>query len=176
MKEKEILSKGITSPNRQEFERQNQGIGLVIFNENDEILLGRQNHAEPLYGRNEGDWNIITETLEDGELIKGTVFRAIDEEMSVEPEEFYDLFEIIPGTYRETNGIYDSRIPYTFKLRCIALRYKSDSNREFYSRDGEIEEFRWVPLEKLDRYKIEEGARWVIDYYQRLLFSEKITK
>lgn len=167
---KEILSKRITSPNIVEFERQRQGIALVIFNEQKQILLGRQNHAKPEFGRNEGDWNIITETTEPNERFKGTVSRALFEELGIESEEFNDLFEVVAGTYRETNGVYLARLDYSFKIRCIALRYKGDLGRKFRSRDGEMSEFRWAASSEINNYHIEDGALWVIDYYQKLLF------
>ena len=171
---KEILSKRITSPNNGEFERNRQGIALLILNGKDEILLGRQNHAEPEFGRNEGDWNIITETTEPNERFRGTVYRALFEEMRIEPEEFSDLFEVVPGTYRESNGVYLEKLSYPFKFRCVALHYKGGLERKFRSRDGEMSEFRWVALSEINNYHIEDGALWVIDYYQELLFSSVI--
>ncbi|HUD19527.1 MAG TPA: hypothetical protein VMR81_03730 [Patescibacteria group bacterium] len=59
-----ILEPCITSPFREEFTSCYQGVAILIFNRNGDILLVQENHDDERYGRKKGHWNILTETRE----------------------------------------------------------------------------------------------------------------
>jgi 8-oxo-dGTP pyrophosphatase MutT (NUDIX family) len=158
-----ILSASITHPERLGHTR--QGIALLIFNARHEILLVQQAHDDNAYDRRAGQWNIVTETREPGEYVKETARRAIVEELGSSLSQFY----VIDGSYRETNGIYRSRVGYDFHFRCAELIYRGDPtvdpNQVFHSHDNEITHYAWVSPHTLRDYDIETGARLVLAAY-----------
>lgn len=165
----EILHKTIIHPENITENPENQGIAIIVVNRKKQILLVKQKEEDVSFGRRAGQWNIITETRERGERVKATVLRALKEELSKSSSEFM----VIPGSYRETNGIYVGKMGYNYKYRCIALAFEGDSTSDpktyFNSTDGEIADYRWVYDNELHKYDIEYGAFLVIDYYRRCL-------
>ncbi len=161
-----ILEPRITSPFRNEYNLYEQGVALLIFNRAGKILLVKETHDDPRYGRTVGQWNIVTETRQFGERVKPNIQRAIDEELGMD----YSLFMIIPRSYRETNGIYNREMGYRYKYRCVCFVYEGDPDRPahevFHCNSGEIAGYQWVAPDALDLYNIEPGARKVIEYYK----------
>jgi len=162
----EILERKITTPSRPEFLSLNQGVALVIINRRAEVLLGQQSTADCQYGRRADQWNIFTETREIEEKgIKTTVRRGVTEELGVD----FDDFTPVPGSYRETNGVYVQLTGFPFLFRCIVLQYNGDEtldpNKIFRSQDGEISGYHWVNPVNFHLYDIELGARLVLNYY-----------
>lgn len=165
----QVLEPHITHPHRPEYSTYGQGVAILIFNSKGEILLGKEAHEDTVYGRKRGQFNILTETRESGELVKGTVRRALHEELGS------DLwhFQIINGSYRETTQYYVTQIGYPYKYRCICLMYDGDPSIRasvlFHSQEDEIALHEWVPLDGIRVFDIEEGAKMVIDYYTKQL-------
>ena len=162
---KEIFDERITSPNRQELLHAPHGVAIVIFNTKGQVLLGKENHVDKYRPRKL--WNITTETWDPtiDKRIKGPVARAIKQELGVGME----MFEVILGSYRETNEIYVETVGYEYTYRCVCLRYNGPENQLFHSQDpSEIREHRWFDRNKLPK-SIEFGARLVIEEYRKLL-------
>ncbi|MCL4360044.1 NUDIX hydrolase [Patescibacteria group bacterium] len=146
-----------------------QGIALLIFNDRGGILLSRQSEADEQYGRRAGQWNIVTETREAHELLKTTVIRALLEELG-QP---YEDFRVIPLTYRESDpDTYRRKWDYAYKYRCVCLEHTGGTDASsFRSCDGETTESRWVYPDELSGFEIEDGARFLIDYYLAFLVT-----
>lgn len=128
----------------------------------------QEGHADEQYGRERGQWNIITETREAEELgVKSTVMRGLKEETAKN----WELFSVIAGSYRETNGIYIKTMGYSYKYRCCAVLFLGDpdipANKSF-QKSSEILDFRWGDWDKLDSNNLEEGARLLVEFYGRL--------
>lgn len=160
-----VLSSTVTHPRRIKHHPQSQGVAIIVVNSVQEVLLAQQRNADLTYERRAGQWNIITETREEHELVRSTVWRAIVEELG-QPR---NNFSVMAGTYRETNERYRAQVGYQYTFRCIMLSYTEDSfidpNTLFHSHDGELAQFAWVPYDRLDRYDIEFGARLVLNDY-----------
>ena len=89
MNEREIVvSTTITHPRFIEHNPQCQGVAIIVVNRKNDVLLVQQRYDDLQYGRIRGQWNIITETREEGELVRGTVWRAIQEELGSTPDDF----------------------------------------------------------------------------------------
>jgi ADP-ribose pyrophosphatase YjhB (NUDIX family) len=161
-----ILDRKITRPDREpEFGPPDQGLALLIFNRNGEILLGKENGDDERFGRRDGQWNILTETREPGETIKHTLDRALREELGAD---YYPLFRVIGGSYRETNTDYVRMMGYDYTYRCLCLAYRGPdipADDLFRSPGGEILKHEWVPYADLGKFDLEDCARMVIDYY-----------
>ncbi len=155
-----ILQTRITHPDRAEFAHHEQGVALIIVNTQGQILLGKELHADPAYDRRAGQWNIITETREQGELLKSTILRALAEELGTNLTQF----QILPGSYRETNGAYIECMGYSYKYRSAVLRITDDSIH-FKSSLDEIAGHKWFLLDELQDIDIEEGAMRLIQEY-----------
>ena len=166
---KEILSRNITHPDKIEDEFPDQGVALVVLNARNQFLLVRQAGEDERFGPRKGLWNIITETREPGELVNKTVNRGLEEETGQGRSDFI----VMENTYRETNGLYKDKMGYPFKFRCCAMRYLGNSQEDptlsFGSSDGEIDAYLWADWGKLENYKLEHGAKLVLQYYGRLL-------
>jgi hypothetical protein len=166
-----ILEPRISSPHSKEFTSYGQGVALLIFNKNVNILLVQEAYDDPPYGRIKGQMNLITETQKHQERVKQNIIRAMSEELGSN----YSQFILIPHSYRETNGLYIEHMGYRYKYRCASFIYKGNpgipANKVFHCESGEISDFLWVKLNELDRYDIEPGARLVIEYYTDLLFQ-----
>jgi hypothetical protein len=166
-----ILEPRISSPFRKEFNSYGQGVALLIFNWDGDILLAQEAYDDVLYGRLKGQMNLITETQKPGERVKPNIIRAMGEELGRN----YSQFILIPNTYRETNGIYMEHMGYRYKYRCASFIYKGNpgipANKVFYCDSGEISDFQWVKVNELDCYNIEPGALLVIEYYKDLLIQ-----
>jgi len=170
MNERErVVSTTITHPRHIELNAKCQGVAIIVVNRENEVLLAQQQYDDLPYGRVQGQWNIITETREEGEFVRGTVWRAIQEELGCTPDDF----SVLGGTYKETNNTYNKYLGYRYFYRCIALVYTAhpgtDPNALFHSHDGEIVQFAWVPFHQLNQYDIEYGARLVLDDYREEL-------
>lgn len=164
---KDILHRSVSHPHRVEFKEFGQGVAVVIFNQRREILLLQEKGKDDAYGRRAGQWNILTETREPGELVKTTVVRGLWEELGKSYEEFVAM----SGTYRETNATYLENFDYKYKYRCICLLFTGDPDSlegtNFYSPTNEISRCQWVASDDLNQFDIEDGALLVIEYYQK---------
>lgn len=160
-----ILHNNVTNPSSGEFINKGQGVALVIFNTEGEMLLLNQSDCDDTYGRTVGQWNILTETREEGEYVEDTMKRGILEELGKELKEFW----VLPDTYRETNGIYEEIMGYPFIFRCLCLLYTGDprisASEKFHSKTGEIQSYQWVSWDSLHEQPMEIGAYLVVEYY-----------
>lgn len=164
----QILEARVTSPKREELSGTPHGIGLVVFNLVYDVLLGWETETDQYRG--EKRRNIFTETWDPALDVrfKLPLARTVKEELGVP----MDRFRVTPGTYRETNGLYVSRLGYDYKYRCVCLQYLGDhtvpAHTVFHAKNGEIIDHRWFPLDALPE-TLEYGACLVITAYREIL-------
>jgi hypothetical protein len=161
----QLLESRITHPYLPEYSLYGQGVALLIFNTNGDVLLGKELQEDRKYKRRQGQYNIVTETREPGELVKATVKRALREELGSD----FTFFQVVEGSYRETTQYYVTKMGYPYKYRCVCLVYDGNpsvpASDIFHSQYDEIALHEWVPLDTMGIFDIEDGARMVIDYY-----------
>ncbi|OGG04024.1 hypothetical protein A2W14_00835 [Candidatus Gottesmanbacteria bacterium RBG_16_37_8] len=174
----EFFIRKITRPQKLELLPSQQGVGIIVLNQLDQILLGKQGFKKDKLRPEAGLWNIFTETWQtpfpiSTFQVKTNFWRAIDEELQRPKEEFI----VIPGTYYETNGYYIKMLGYPFFMRLIAMRWKGnpniDPNAVFSSHDNEINKYSYFSRKELSGLKIEHGALQALEFYQYILLPSR---
>jgi 8-oxo-dGTP diphosphatase len=134
--------------NRRYPQRPLLGVGALIFNENEILLVERG--KEPL----KGFWSLPGGILELGEKLDSAIRREVLEEtgLDVEPLSVFEIFErIIPDTEGRSEYHY-VLIDYLCRVVGGQLRAASD-----------VTQVEWVPQRKLREYRLTEGTLAVIE-------------
>lgn len=123
------------------------GVTACIFNDRDEILLGRRS--------DNGRWGIIGGVMEPGDSPSEAILREVREETSLQVE-----IERLSGVYAEPEMTYSNgdRAQYiTICFRCRVISGEAKVN------DDESLEVRWFRPDALPENFLDKYRRFVID-------------
>ncbi|MES2224088.1 MAG: NUDIX hydrolase [Patescibacteria group bacterium] len=110
--------------------------GLVIFNSNNEMLLGKRVMTKK---NDPGKWDLaVAGTVEEGETYESNIVKEAQEEIGLCIKES-DL-KFVLHTYQETSFKYFSTVFSVIADKPIT---------EFKKEDEEVEEIRWVNMNEL---------------------------
>jgi mutator protein MutT len=125
------------------------GVGIIVFDRDGKILLGRR-AKEP----RRGQWSIPGGTIELGEGARDAAMREIREEFGIEIEnvKFFDVFDRV---FRDAN----QRIQYHYVLIEFTARYKSGEVKPA----DDIDKAEWVAFSDLAKYALPEDQAGAIE-------------
>ncbi len=118
------------------------GVGIMVFNREGKILLGRR-----AKGPRKGLWSIPGGTIELGETARAAAIREIREEFGIEIEQvkFFDVFNRV---FRDAEG----RIQYHYVLIEFIAQYKSGDVQPA----DDIDQAEWGDPKDLRKYALPE--------------------
>ena len=124
------------------------GVGALIFDGNRILLVERG--REPL----KGSWSLPGGVVEVGERLDHAIRREVLEEtgLVIETERIFEIFERI---IRDDAG----RPEYHYVL----IDYLCRGTGGTLAPGDDVSAARWIPQDELDRYRLTEGTRDVID-------------
>jgi 8-oxo-dGTP diphosphatase len=125
------------------------GVGAVIWNEKDEIVLIRRG-SEPRLG----EWSIPGGRLEWGESLQDALLREVREETSLDVE-IKGLIDVVDFVARDEAGM----IQRHYVLIDFASRHLSGELRAA----SDAAEARWVPYAEINEYPLWSETRRIID-------------
>lgn len=131
----EQLGPGVPRPDRQYPARPILGVGAVVVNGREVLVV--QRGAEPGYGQ----WSIPGGAVELGETVREAAAREVAEECSIAID-VVDVIEVIERVMLDKDG----RVEYHYVLLDFAARYKSGELRA----GSDVLAARWVPVSALE--------------------------
>ena len=130
------------------------GVGAVIWNEKNEIVLIRRG-SEPRLG----EWSIPGGRLEWGESLREALLREVREETGLDIE-IGGLIDVVDLVTRDESG----SIHHHYVLIDFATRYVSGE----LCAASDAAEARWVPYAGIGRYPLWTETRRIIDASARM--------
>ncbi|KKU12208.1 MAG: hypothetical protein UX17_C0054G0010 [Parcubacteria group bacterium GW2011_GWC2_45_7] len=135
------------------------GVVVFVFNEEDNVLLLRENTSNQATGKEAGKYGVLCETSRERERWEETVIRAFREELGMGEKNINETLRIAPKNCFLGEKLF---VPGVLARTC-AVNWAGRADRIFDFRgDGEVEIVGWEKLVNLMTYPLRTGVENVL--------------
>ncbi len=135
------------------------GVVVFVFNEEDNVLLLRENTSNVTTEKEAGKYGVLCETSFEGERWEETVIRAFREELGMEERNISEILRVDPKNCFLGEKLF---VPEVLARTC-AVNWGGRADRIFEFRgDGEVEIVGWEKLGDLMTYPLRTGVENVL--------------
>lgn len=142
---------------KQEFNK--VGVVVFIYNREGKVLVLSENTGKTQTGKNAGDYSVLCETGENGEMWQHTVIRGLEEELGIPRDEQSILFEVGNNCY-----LGETTFVKGVLARVVILHYTGSLDRFSPGMNlGEVSVVGWKNLNQLLGDPLRSGVRKVLE-------------
>jgi len=154
-----MVERKISSSQEIKEKYQKSGIVIFIMSQEGEILLVKENTANPTTGREIGNYGVICETSRENEDWEETVIRGIKEELGIDPEIENSYLKIDPKNCFLGESLFVDGV----LARVVVAKWIGDKDDiSFVKNDGEVSVVGWEKPENLLSYPLRNGVRKIL--------------
>lgn len=135
------------------------GVVVFIFNEEENVLLLRENTSNDATEKEAGKYGVLCETSLERERWEATVIRAFKEELGMGERDINETLRIDPKSCFLGEKLF---VPGVLARTCV-VNWVGRADRVFEFRgDGEVDIVGWEKLENLRSYPLRTGVENVL--------------
>lgn len=135
------------------------GVVVFVFNEDENVLLLRENTSNDATEKEAGKYGVLCETSREGEKWEETTIRAFKEEVGMDEEDIDEILRVDPQNCFLGEKLF---VPGVLARTC-AVNWVGDAGRVFeFQGDGEVNIVGWEKLGNLMSYSLRTGVENVL--------------
>ena len=155
-----MVERKISSSQEIKEKYQKSGIVIFIMSQEGEILLVKENTANPTTGREIGNYGVICETSNENEDWETTTIRGLKEELGIDPGIENNYLKIDPKNCFLGESLFVDGV----LARVVVTRWMGDKEKiSSLTNDGEISIVGWEKPENLFSYPLRVGVKKVLE-------------
>lgn len=135
------------------------GVVVFVFNEQENVLLLRENTSSIATGKEAGKYGVVCETSAEGERWEETTIRAFKEEVGMGEGDIDEILRVDPQNCFLGEKLF---VPGVLARTCV-VNWVGNAERVFeFQGDGEINIVGWERLGNLMTYPLRTGVENVL--------------